>query len=89
MTKLSRMLRDKNEPEVVAGDGVTRAAFTELQRRVKLLEDELAEAQRVSRRLADVVDVVAELLVPAMDRDDARVAAALSRLEPKKSDNFD
>jgi hypothetical protein len=51
-----------------------------LERRVANLEDAVTENRRLNQRLADVVDVVTELLVPAMDRDDARVKAALDRL---------
>jgi hypothetical protein len=51
-----------------------------LAARVTALEDAVEENRRLNQRLADVVDVVTELLVPAMDRDDARVAAALANL---------
>ncbi|HET6698519.1 MAG TPA: DUF6752 domain-containing protein [Nocardioidaceae bacterium] len=53
----------------------------ELAKRVKALEQEMQEVRQLNRRLADVLDVVTELLVPAMDRDDARVRAALERLD--------
>ena len=65
----------KTEPE-----GTAAAQVAALTRRVAALEDEVQECRMVNRRLAEVVDVVAELLVPAMDRDDAKVAAALARL---------
>lgn len=52
-----------------------------LEQRVAELEDELQESRTLNRRLADVVDVVGELLVPALDRDDARVRAALERFD--------
>ena len=51
-----------------------------LRRRVRDLEREVDELRQLSRRLADVLDVVEELLVPALDREDARVRAALERL---------
>jgi hypothetical protein len=53
----------------------------ELAKRVKALEQEMQEVRQLNRRLADTLDVVTELLVPAMDRDDAKVRAALERLE--------
>lgn len=53
----------------------------ELAKRVKALEQEMQEVRQLNRRLADVLDVVTELLVPAMDRDDTRVRAALERLD--------
>ncbi|MFN8193624.1 MAG: DUF6752 domain-containing protein [Nocardioidaceae bacterium] len=56
-----------------------------LRRRVKALEAEVQESRALNRRLADVVDVVTELLVPAMDRDDGRVTEALSRLRGEEA----
>lgn len=53
----------------------------ELAKRVKALEQEMQEVRQLNRRLADTLDVVTELLVPAMDRDDAKVRAALERLD--------
>jgi hypothetical protein len=61
------------------------ADLTALRHRVKALEVEVQELRQLNRRLADVVDVVSELLVPALDRDDARVAAALKRLRAEES----
>lgn len=58
----------------------TAAEVVALRRRLKALEGEVQESRQMNRRLADVVDVVTELLVPAMDRDDERVTAALARL---------
>ena len=45
----------------------------DLEARVAALEAAVEENRRLNQRLADVVDVVTELLVPALDRDDARV----------------
>ena len=52
----------------------------DLESRVAALEAAVEENRRLNQRLADVVDVVTELLVPALDRDDARVAEALANL---------
>ena len=52
----------------------------DLAARVAALEAAVEENRRLNQRLADVVDVVTELLVPALDRDDAKVAAALANL---------
>jgi hypothetical protein len=57
----------------------TRVA--ELEERVVQLEAEVQECRALNRRLADVVDVVTELLVPAMDRDDEAVRQALERFD--------
>jgi hypothetical protein len=56
------------------------ARHRDLESRVAALEAAVEENRRLNQRLADVVDVVTELLVPALDRDDARVAAALADL---------
>ena len=52
----------------------------DLLERVNALEAAVEENRRLNQRLADVVDVVTEVLVPAVDRDDERVKAALGRL---------
>lgn len=52
-----------------------------LRPRVVALEREVQELRQLNRRLSDALDVMTELLVPAMDRDDAKVKAALDRLD--------
>jgi hypothetical protein len=52
----------------------------DLQARVARLEEDIAESRRLNERLSDVLDVVVELLVPAVQRDDARLDEALKRL---------
>ena len=61
-------------------DGEEAGDDTGLAARVSALEAAVEENRRLSQRLADVVDVVTEVLVPAADRDDARMRAALKRL---------
>ncbi len=51
----------------------------ELLRRVSALEDDVKEARRLHRRLAELTDVVEELLVPIAQRDEARLQDALDR----------
>jgi hypothetical protein len=51
-----------------------------LAARVAALEAAVEENRQLNQRLADVVDVVTEVLVPALDRDDERVRAALDNL---------
>ena len=51
----------------------------DLEKRVKDLEDELLDAHRLVRRLAELMDVVEELLVPIAQRDDAKVQELLDR----------
>lgn len=52
-----------------------------LAARVAALEAAVEESRQLNQRLADVVDVVTEVLVPALDRDDERVRAALADLD--------
>jgi len=47
--------------------------------RVDQLEREVQETRRLHQRLAELTDVVAEVLVPAADRDDARLRATLEK----------
>lgn len=62
-----------------AGEEVT--VRRSVRTRVEALEGEVQELRHVNRRLADALDVMTELLVPAMDRDDAKVKDTLARLE--------
>lgn len=48
-------------------------------RRIRELEEAMQENRRLNRRIAELVDVVAELLVPATERDEAKLAELLER----------
>jgi hypothetical protein len=52
-----------------------------MYKRVVALEQEIQESRRLNQRLSDIIDVITEVLVPAVDRDDERMRAALTRLE--------
>ena len=52
-----------------------------LEARVAVLEAAVEESRQLNQRLADVVDVVTEVLVPALDRDDDRLRTALANLD--------
>ena len=52
-----------------------------LHKRVVALEKEVQESRKLNQRLSDVIDVITEVLVPAADRDDEQMRAALARLE--------
>jgi len=56
-------------------DGLT-ARVAALEARLEDLEQQLRETRQHHLRLAEITDVVQELLVPAVNRDDARVAHA-------------
>jgi hypothetical protein len=50
-----------------------------LRGRVLALEEELEADRQLHRKVAELSDVVAELLVPIQDRDEARVTEVLSQ----------
>jgi len=58
--------------------------LTRLEAEVAELHESVEENRRLNERLSDVLDVITELLVPAVDRDDARLAAALESLQSMK-----
>ena len=73
--------RIRTRGRAVAGRaGVASASEVgELRERVAVLEDEVQECRQLNLRLAELTDVVAELLLPAAQRDEAKVAEVLER----------
>jgi hypothetical protein len=61
--------------------GRKSAALRALQQRVADLEADMAELRRHNLRLAEVVDVVQELLVPMAQRDEEALRVALQRFQ--------
>jgi hypothetical protein len=59
-----------------AGDRIAR-----LEAEIAELHESIEENRRLNERLSDVLDVITELLVPAVDRDDERLRAALETLQ--------
>ncbi len=51
-----------------------------LEAEVAELQEAVEESRRLNERLSDVLDVVVELLVPAVDRNDERLESALKKL---------
>ncbi len=51
----------------------------ELRARVAVLEQEVQECRQLNLRLAELTDVVGELLLPVAQRDEARVAEVMER----------
>ncbi len=51
----------------------------ETQARLAALEAEVQENRQLNRRIAELTDVVAELLIPVADRDEAKVQEILAR----------
>jgi DNA repair exonuclease SbcCD ATPase subunit len=52
-----------------------------LRARVARLEAEVQECRQLNKRLAEVTDVVAEVLLPAEQRDEERLRALLANYE--------
>ena len=52
----------------------------QLQRDVAQLQSAVEESRRLNERLSDVLDVVVELLVPAVDRNAERLESAHKKL---------
>jgi TolA-binding protein len=50
-----------------------------LRDRVAVLEQEVQETRRLHQRLAELTDVVTEVLVPAADREDDKIRAILAK----------
>lgn len=66
------------------GELLGRAAWAvrtarRLPERLKQLERDVHETRRLHQRVAELTDVVAEILVPAADRDDDRIRAILAK----------
>lgn len=59
-----------------------RQQVNRLRRRVVDLEQEVQELRRLSHRLAELADLVQELLVPAATRDDERLKRLLDDYDP-------
>jgi len=59
----------------------SRAAVRRLEERVAALEADLSEMRRHNVRLAELADVVQELLVPMASRDEAAVQRAIERFQ--------
>lgn len=56
-----------------------RASGRTVRARLAALEDEVQELRQLNRRIAELTDVVAELLVPIQDRDEEKVQEVLAR----------
>lgn len=52
-----------------------------LKRRLAAVEQELQEVRHLNKRLAEITDVVAEVLLPAEERDEQRLRDLLTRYD--------
>lgn len=50
-----------------------------LRRRVEVLEQEVQEGRQLNRQVAEMLDVMGEVLLPAEQRDEERLHALLAR----------
>jgi alkylation response protein AidB-like acyl-CoA dehydrogenase len=57
------------------------ADYQQLRERVAQLETDIQESRQLSQRLAEVTDVLAEVLLPAEQRDEARLADLLAKYD--------
>ena len=57
-----------------------------LESRIEELEAEVQECRQLNLRLAELTDVVMELLLPVADRDEERVAELLQRYRDSVND---
>ena len=77
MTSEKRSFRDRAVERVaraVAGD-----RLDQLQRRLEDLEAEVQECRQLNVRLAEVTDLVEQLLLPAAAQDEQQLAAAVEK----------
>ena len=72
-----RLGRDR--PTGDRADESAGAEIESLEARVTALEAEVQECRKLNLRLAEVVDVVQELLLPISQRDDDKVEELLER----------
>ena len=59
--------------------GSARVDMIKLAARVKELEAEVQECRQLNLRLAELTDVVQELLLPVAQRDEARITEVMER----------
>ena len=59
--------------------GVQAEGVEALKERVAVLEDEVQECRQLNLRLAELTDVVQELLLPVAERDEQRIAEVMER----------
>jgi prefoldin subunit 5 len=71
----------KQQAKKVARKSIgTRAEVARLRKEVDQLQDTVEEYRRLNERLSDVLDIVEEILVPAVDRDEEKLRALLAKV---------
>ncbi len=59
---------------------VSRGEVAQLRKDVDVLQESIEEYRRLNERLSDVLDIVEELLVPAVDRDEEKLRELLAKI---------
>ncbi len=62
-------------------DKLADVTVIDLRRRVHRLEEEVQECRALNLRLAELTDLVTELLLPVAQRDEAKVTELLERYQ--------
>ncbi len=77
---MSKRVRRRGE-ELARNVGLFRsmAKAESLQARVATLEEEVQECRQLNLRLAELTDVVSEMLLPVAERDEARIAEVMEK----------
>jgi hypothetical protein len=60
---------------------VARGVFGDLEGRIAELEAEVQESRQLNVRVAELVDLVTELLLPVASQDRAKIEEALAKFE--------
>ncbi len=76
---MARLSAERVRRALPVRSGVHDRALEELTARVATLEEEVREARRQQLRLAELTDVVQELLLPVAQRDQAELDELLER----------
>ena len=63
------------------GEKLGDVSVLDLRRRVHRLEEEVQECRALNLRLAELTDLVTELLLPVAQQDEAKVAELLERYQ--------
>ena len=58
----------------------SRREIAQLRKDVDQLQESVEEYRRLNERLSDVIDIVEELLVPAVDRDEEKLRELLAKI---------
>ena len=56
-----------------------RMRVRDLEERIEVMEDEMQEHRQLSRRVAELTDLIADLLVPLAQNDQAKVDEIVDR----------